>query len=135
LILKEVENLMTLQGVRGAINVADDTPKAIYQATQQLLEAILHANPEMHPEDLGSVIFSTTEDLTSAYPAQAAREMGWSQVPLLCLQEMQVEGSMTRIIRVLIHWNRTQTPDSIQHVYLGNAAQLRRDLTGQRRDE
>jgi chorismate mutase len=80
------------------------------------------------------VIFSTTKDLKTAYPAQAARAMGWTQVPLLCLQEMQVEDSMARVIRVLIHWNSSQTQDSIRHVYLGNAAQLRRDLVGEQAD-
>jgi chorismate mutase len=121
---------MGLQGVRGAIDVSDDIPELMLGATRQLLQAICSANPELRPSNLASVIFSTTSDLKSVYPAQAAREIGWTRVPLLCLQEMQVAGAMPRVIRVLIHWNTSQAQESINHVYLGNTSRLRVDIAG-----
>ena len=82
----------------------------------------------MRPEDLGSVVFTVTGDLASTFPAQAARQMGWGLVPMMCAQEIPVRGSLTKVIRVLVHWN-TETPQSeIRHVYLRDAVKLRPDL-------
>jgi chorismate mutase len=77
---------------------------------------------------MASVFFTLTPDLTSAYPAQAARDMGWRGVPLLCTQEMAIRGGLPRIIRVLIHWNTHLPQEEIKHVYLGEATRLRPDL-------
>lgn len=120
---------MSVQGIRGAVIVSADESKLILQATRDLLEALLKANPDLHLEDLASVLFTMTPDLCSVYPAQAAREMGWNRVPLFCLQEIPMPDGLPRVIRVLVHWNTDLPQDSIRHVYLGEAASLRPDLT------
>ena len=119
---------MPTRGIRGAITVAEDEAETILQATRELLEAIVKENASMRPEDIGSAIFTVTEDLTATFPAQAARQMGWSMVPMMCAREIPVPGSLSRAIRVLVHWN-TETPQSqIKHVYLRDAVKLRPDL-------
>ncbi len=120
---------MPIRGIRGAVNVSSDEPDEVIQATQELLGAILDANPTLHPGDLASVFFTATHDLLSAYPAQAARAMGWNLVPLLCSQEMLVAGSMPRVIRVLLHWNTELPQESVSHIYLGETSELRPDLS------
>jgi chorismate mutase len=120
---------MQVRGVRGAINISADEADVLIQATQELLNAILEANPGLRPEDLASVLFTTTPDLSSAYPARAARMMGWERVPLLCFQEMVVLESMARVIRVLLHWNTDLSQESVTHVYLGETTNLRPDLS------
>ncbi len=119
---------MCVRGVRGATVAAEDTPEAVLSATGELLEAVLKANPDMRVEDLASAWFTVTGDLRSAYPAQAARELGWGQVPLMCAQEIPVPGSLERCIRVLLHWNTDLPQASVHHVYLDQAAGLRPDL-------
>ena len=119
---------MPTRGIRGAITVAEDEAETILQATRKLLEAIVKENASMRPEDIGSAIFTVTEDLTATFPAQAARQMGWSMVPMMCAREIPVPGSLPKAIRVLVHWN-TETPQSqIKHVYLRDAVKLRPDL-------
>jgi chorismate mutase len=121
---------MAVRGVRGATVSENDDPKIILSATRKLLNAILSENPDMVLEDIASVLFTATDDLNSDYPAKAAREMGWNQVPLICAREIPVPGGLAGCIRVLIHWN-TDTPQSeIRHVYLGAAASLRPDFSG-----
>lgn len=119
---------MTCRGIRGAISVEANTSEAIVSATRELLERIVAANP-LRAEELASVIFTATPDLNAAYPACAAREMGWVNVPLLCMQEMAVAGSLPSCIRVLVHWNTDLPASQIRHVYLGAAQKLRPDLT------
>ncbi|MCL4270380.1 MAG: chorismate mutase [Anaerolineales bacterium] len=119
---------MPIRGIRGATTVAEDDADAILQATRELLEAILKENDGMTPEDVGSAIFTVTEDLAATFPAQAARQMGWGLVPMMCAREIPVPGSLPRVIRVLVHWN-TDTPQSgVKHVYLRDAVKLRPDL-------
>ncbi|MBI3151466.1 MAG: chorismate mutase [Chloroflexi bacterium] len=119
---------MPIRGIRGATTVAADQADLILEATRELLEAILDANIHMQQEDVGSAFFTVTEDLTSTFPAQAARQMGWSMVPMMCAREIPVPGSLRKVIRVLVHWN-TETPQSdIKHVYLRDAVRLRPDL-------
>lgn len=120
---------MPTRGLRGATTVQDDLPDQILAATRELLQAILAHNPTLHPHDLASAIFTVTDDLTSAYPARAARQLGWTQVPLLCAREIPVPGGLPRCVRVLLHWNTDLPPAAIQHVYLGAASRLRPDLT------
>jgi len=117
-----------MRGVRGAAVATEDTPEAIYAATQALLEAIVAANPGLCPEDLASVIFTVTDDLRSAYRARAARQLGWTMTPLMCALEIPVPGSLPHCIRVLLHWNTSLPQSAIQHVYLGEAVSLRPDL-------
>jgi chorismate mutase len=119
---------MCIRGVRGAVTVENDRAEAILQATRSLLEAIQKANPGLAPEDLASAFFTLTDDLSAAYPAQAARELGWTQVPMMCSREIPVPGSLPRTVRVLLHWNTALAPEEIRHVYLGEAIQLRPDL-------
>ena len=119
---------MPTRGIRGAITVTEDDPDLILQATRELLEAIVKENADMKPEDIGSAIFTVTDDLAATFPAQAARQMGWSMVPMICSREIPVPNSLPRAIRVLVHWN-TETPQSqIKHVYLRDAVKLRPDL-------
>ncbi len=119
---------MTIRGIRGAITVSADDPDLILQATRELLEAILEENIGMQPEDVASAIFTLTDDLTSAFPAQGARQMGWGLVPMMCAREIPVPDSLLHVIRVLVHWN-TEIPQSeIKHVYLRDAVRLRPDL-------
>jgi len=119
---------MTVRGIRGATTVEADQPELLLAATRELLEAILDANPGLHPDGISSAFFSMTGDLHSAFPAQAARQMGWEHVPMMCLQEIPVPDSLPRCIRVLIHWNTETTQESVQHVYLHAATLLRPDL-------
>lgn len=119
---------MTLRGVRGATVAEADTPEAILSATRELLLSIQGANPSLKAEEIASALFTVTGDLASAYPAKAARQMGWTQVPLMCALEIPVPGGMARCIRVLLHWNTELPQGDIQHVYLRDAAQLRPDI-------
>ncbi|MFN8399370.1 MAG: chorismate mutase [Anaerolineales bacterium] len=119
---------MSVRGIRGATTVAENETEIILQATRELLEAIMKENPGFKPEDVGSAIFTVTEDLTATFPAQAARQMGWSMVPMMCAREIPVPGSLPKAIRVLVHWN-TDTPQAeVKHVYLRDAVKLRPDL-------
>jgi chorismate mutase len=119
---------MAIRGIRGATTVAADVPELILQATRELLEAILQENKGMALEDVGSALFTVTDDLVSTFPAQGARQMGWGLVPMMCAREIPVTGSLRKVIRVLVHWN-TETPqDKVTHVYLRDAVKLRPDL-------
>jgi len=119
---------MPVRGIRGAIDVISDQPEEILAATRELLEAILLANSALQPVDLASVLFTVTDDLQSTYPAQAARQMGWGEVPLMCGREIPVSGSLPRCVRVLLHWNTDLAQADIGHVYLRGAIALRPDL-------
>jgi chorismate mutase len=119
---------MPVRGIRGAITTPNDQPQLIREATQILLKGICEANPCLNSEDIASVIFTVTEDLVSDYPAHAAREFGWTQVPLLCTREIPVPNSLNLCIRVLIQWNTDLPQASIRHVYLRDAVALRPDL-------
>jgi chorismate mutase len=119
---------MPIRGIRGATTVSADEPDLILQATRELLEEILAANERMQPEDVASAIFTVTDDLLSTFPAQAARQMGWDIVPMLCGREIPVPNSLPRVIRVLVHWNTPLPQSEIKHVYLRDAVKLRPDL-------
>ena len=123
---------MTIRGIRGATTVTLDNPDLILQATCELLETILYENDGIKLEDIASVFFTTTEDIASAYPALAARQMGWGQIPMICAREIPVPGSLPLCIRVLIHWNTDKEQNEIHHVYLREAVQLRPDLVNDR---
>ena len=118
---------MTCRGIRGATSVQTNDAPSILAATRKLLEEIVAAN-DLAVDDLASVIFTATPDLDAAYPARAARDLGWTSTPLLCMQEMVVAPSLPRCIRVLLHWNTDRSSDQIRHVYLGRARSLRPDL-------
>lgn len=122
---------MTTRGIRGATQTPANHPEAIYEATQNLLLALLEANPGLTPGDIGSIFFTVSPDLNAAYPALAARNLGWDLVPMLCAQEIAVPEGMERCIRVLLHWNTNLPQAAIRHVYLGETARLRPDLAAQ----
>ncbi|HEY5730258.1 MAG TPA: chorismate mutase [Anaerolineales bacterium] len=119
---------MPTRGIRGATTVPADDPDLILDATRELLEEILYENDGMRPEDIASAFFTVTDDLVSTFPAQAARQMGWSLVPMLCAREIPVTNSLPRVIRVLVHWNTEVPQNEIIHVYLRDAVKLRPDL-------
>jgi len=119
-------NSQRLFALRGAISVEDNTEPAILAATRELVQAIMERNG-LAPEQMVSCVFSATTDLNAQFPAVAARDLGFSQVPLLCTQEIDVPGALPRVIRVLLHYYAADghTP---QHVYLRDARSLRADL-------
>ena len=119
---------MALRGIRGAITISVDSHEEVLAKTKELLIAVQKANPGLHPADIGSVFFSVTADITSAFPAEAARSMGWDQVPLLCFQEIPVLDSLPLCIRVLVQWNTDLSQFKIHPVYMGQAKALRPDL-------
>jgi len=117
---------MPCRGVRGATTADANTQEAILEATRQLLALMIRRNG-IEPDDVASAIFSTTPDLNAEFPALAARQLGWSNVALMCFHELDVPGSLGRCIRVLIHWNTDKSADQIEHVYIKGAANLRAD--------
>jgi chorismate mutase len=121
---------MSVRGIRGATTVAADQPELILAATQELLEAIMQKNPGLQSEDIASAFFTTTDDLRSVHPALAARQMGWTEVPMMCASEIPVPGSLPRCVRVLVEWNTDQTQNGVKHVFLHEAVSLRPDLVG-----
>jgi chorismate mutase len=116
-----------MRAIRGAITVAEDTPTDIAEATRELLAAIVARNG-LTSEDLVSAIFTLTPDLRSEFPAVAAREMGWSEVALLCAVEVDVPGALPRCLRVLVHVETAHARAEVRHVYLRDAVALRPDL-------
>ena len=118
---------MACRGVRGATTTPANEPQAILAATRELLAAMIRENG-IEPEDVGSAIFTATADLDAAFPARAARELGWTQVPLLDAVEVPVPNSLPRCIRILLHWNTDKRQGQVQHVYLNGAQVLRPDL-------
>jgi chorismate mutase len=119
---------MLCRGVRGATTADANTREEILTATRQLLALMIRVNG-IKPEDVGSAIFSLTRDLDAEFPALAARQLGWLDVPLLCTYEVDVPGSLRRCVRVLIHWNTDKPQHEIQPVYIKEAARLRPDLS------
>lgn len=118
---------MMVRGIRGAISVDANNSHAILSATRRLLEVMVAEN-QLCSENVASVIFTVTRDLDAAFPALAAREMGWHKVPMLCATEIEVPGFPGRLVRVLIQVNTSKTQEEIRHIYLGEAASLRPDI-------
>jgi chorismate mutase len=120
---------MRVRAARGAIRVGSSDAETLLGATERLLAAMLRKN-EVASEDLVSVLFTATDDLRAAFPAEAARRMGLGRVPLLCAQEIPVEGSMRSVVRVLMHFHSDRSLDDVAHVYLDGAESLRDDVPG-----
>jgi chorismate mutase len=119
---------MWCRGVRGATTVEANTREDILTATRQLLALMIRANG-IEGSDVASAIFSLTRDLDAEFPALAARQLGWLDVPLLCTYEVDVPGSLRKCVRVLLHWNTDKPQDQIRHVYIKEAVKLRPDLS------
>jgi chorismate mutase len=117
----------SVRAVRGATTVAADQPLLIREAVTELLEAILNDN-DIVPADVVSAVFTATPDLVSEFPAHAARLYGWTDIPLLCAQELPVTGALQRCIRILLHAETRRQRSEIRHVYLRDAVLLRADL-------
>lgn len=121
-----VSGRLMCRGIRGATTVPENSSDEILAATRELLFIMIRAN-NIHANDVASIIFTTTRDLNSTYPALAARQLGWYDTALLCGHEMEVPDSLERCIRILIHWNTVSSPEDIIHVYLRGAKNLRPD--------
>ena len=119
---------MPCRGVRGATTVAVNDREEILTATRQLLALMIRLNG-IESRDVASAVFSTTRDLDAEFPALAARQLGWLDVPLMCGHEISVPGSLPLCIRVLLHWNTEKEQGEIEHVYVREANRLRPDLT------
>lgn len=115
---------LVCRGIRGATTADSNTAEDILEATTEMMAILIRLN-EIEPEHVVSAIFTTSPDLNATFPAVAAREMGWSDVPLMCAHEMDVPASLQKAVRVLLHINTTRTPSEIRHVYLKGARQLR----------
>ncbi|MFN8516038.1 MAG: chorismate mutase [Thermomicrobiales bacterium] len=118
---------MMCRGLRGATTVENNTAEEILGATSELLQALEAAN-DIQRDHVASIIFTTTIDLNAAFPAVAARELGWTGVALLNAHEMNVPGSLPRCVRILIHVNTERGPHEMRHIYLRDAIKLRPDL-------
>lgn len=118
---------MAVRALRGAIQLDSDERSHLLQSTAELVTKVMHAN-NLDAADLISIWFSATPDITSEFPALAARELGLGDVPLMCAVEMDVKYAMPRVIRLMMHANTNLTRGEIQHIYLRGAVNLRRDL-------
>ena len=116
------------RGVRGATTADSNTREDILQATTQLLALMIRKNG-MEASDIASAVFSTTSDVNAAFPALAARQLGWLDVPLLCTHEIDVPDSLRMCIRILIHWNTEKLQSEVDHVYVKDAVALRPELS------
>ena len=118
------------RGVRGATTADTNSREDILQATTQLLALMIRKNG-ISAKDIASAIFTTTSDLDAVFPALAARQLGWLDVPLLCTHEIDVPNSLRRCIRILIHWNTDRAQTDIDHIYIKDAVVLRPELSEQ----
>jgi chorismate mutase len=119
---------MPCRGIRGATTIAANEREEILTATRQLLALMIRRNG-IESRDVASALFSTTPDIDAEFPALAARQLGWLDVPLLCSHEMAVPGSLRLCIRVMIHWNTDKPQNEIEHIYVRDANRLRPDLS------
>lgn len=117
-----------MRGIRGATTVDADESELVLEATEELLVAMLDANGIESYECIAAIFFTTTPDLVSVFPAEAARQLGMNLVPLLCNQEIPVPGRLTHVIRVLMQVNTRKRQVEMKHVYLHRASSLRPDL-------
>ena len=115
---------MVTRGIRGATTVERNDRDAILKGTRELLEVLVRLNG-LRPEDLGYVWFTVTPDLDAEFPAFAARELGWTEVPLMCGREIAVPGALARCIRVLVSWNTAKSQREVRHAFLRGAKALR----------
>jgi len=119
---------MTLRGIRGAVQASKNSKDAVRRATTELVEAVIKANA-LRPEKIVAAFFTVTDDLDATFPAEAARALGWTQVPMLCSREIPVPGSMARVVRALLLVNTRVAAGAVRHIYLGETQCLRPDLS------
>lgn len=118
---------MYVRAIRGATTVENNDANEIISCTKELLEEIVGKN-SLDMDDVASVIFTVTKDLDTAFPAVAARQIGWTSIPLICSYEIDVAGSLKSCIRVLMHINTEKSNKDMRHIYLKGARVLRPDL-------
>lgn len=118
---------MSVRGIRGATTVSENNRESILAGTRELLFTMQDAN-NFKTEDIVSIFFSMTSDLNAAFPAEAARQLGWNEVPLFGMQEADVINSLKKCIRILIQLNCNKSQVDVQHCYLHKAKILRKDL-------
>jgi chorismate mutase len=118
---------MSVRAIRGAIQVDTDTRDAVLEGSAELVRAVLERNV-LSPDDIISILFTATPDLTAEFPAYAARLLGLTDVPLMCATEIAVPGAMPRVLRLLAHVETDLARADVRHVYLRGAAALRSDL-------
>ena len=123
---------MPLRGIRGAVNVARNSRREIFTKTRTLLDAMVSAN-RIHEKDVAAAIFTLTPDLNADFPAYAARDMGWTTVPMMCGSELGVPGGMKRVVRIMLLVNTSRSAKAIRHQYLGETERLRPDLAKRER--
>ena len=122
------ESPIVLRGIRGATTVERDEPDLILAATRELLEEMLRANAIEDFDDIAAIFFTCTPDLSSTFPAEAARGLGMDMVPLICNQEIPVPGRLPRAVRVMMQVNTRKGQTEMRHIYLRAARSLRPDL-------
>jgi chorismate mutase len=118
---------VAVRAIRGAIQVDADERDAILEATTELVSAVMTLN-DLTPDDVISVLFTATPDLTAEFPALAARKIGFHAVPLMCAMEIPVKGAMPRVVRLMAHVETDLQRSQVQHVYLRGATALRLDI-------
>jgi chorismate mutase len=118
---------MTVRAIRGAIQVPENERQAVLDGASELVAEVLRRN-QVDPADLISILFTATPDITAEFPAYAARQLGLTDVPLMCATEMAVPGALPRTLRLLAHVETELARADIRHVYLRGAAALRTDL-------
>jgi chorismate mutase len=116
-----------VRALRGATTLDEDERGHLIERTQELIAAVFERN-RLTEDDLISIVFTATDDVHSAYPAEAAREAGITHVPLLCARELEIDGGIARCIRILVHAYTDRSATELRHVYLHAARQLRTDL-------
>ncbi len=116
-----------VRAVRGATTVERDTRDEVIGRTKELVRAVVDRNG-LEPDDLVSILFTATDDIRSAFPAEAAREAGFTHVPLMCARELGIVDGIERCIRVMVHVHTSLRADELRHPYLHGARQLRTDL-------
>ncbi|MET9312629.1 chorismate mutase [Kribbella sp. NPDC003505] len=120
---------MAVRAIRGATQLDVDEREHLLERSAELVKAVLEAN-DLENEDLISILFTVTSDLRSEFPAVAGRQIGLTDVPLMCMQEVPVPHALPRVVRLMVHTETPRSRDKIQHVYLHGAVALRPDLTG-----
>ena len=119
---------MRVRAVRGATQLDEDSRDHMLERVAEMVTEVMSAN-SLGVDDFISVIFTATSDLVAEFPAYAARQLGFGEIPLLCARELEIDGSMPRVVRMLAHVESDLPRSEIMHVYLHGAAMLRTDLT------
>ncbi|MFL6156872.1 MAG: chorismate mutase [Marmoricola sp.] len=119
---------MSVRAVRGATQLTADTRDEMLERVTEMVTEVMSAN-QLEVDDFISVIFTATSDLVAEFPAYAARRLGFGEIPLLCARELEIDGSMPRVVRMMAHIETDRARSEVTHVYLHGAAALRSDLT------